>query len=155
MRRVGVEARPDLVQGASKDSGGGSSSEQNERKDDSDDPPNGDSDEPRNNDDEPQTENADNSENLSTEDQPPLIPENTSTTHQENQVLLSAEFCATGFGCLVASISHAYTKEQHHTKLATTFLHLAGDYICRDMLSLYLVMLYINSEYSWKLRQRI
>lgn len=150
MRRVGVEARPGLVQGAPMDGGGGSSSEQNDRKDDSDDPPNGDSDGPPNNDaDDPQTEDA---ENPSTGNQPPLIPESTDT-HKENQVLLNAKFCATNSDCLAPIISRTFFEKRQHIVLAAAFLHFTCEYLYRDLLSLYLVMLYINSEYSWKPRQ--
>lgn len=153
MRRVGVEARPDLVQGAPKDGGGGgSSSEQNDRKDDSDDPPNEDSDGPPNNDaDDPPTEDAENSENPSTGNQPPLIPESTNT-HKENQVLLNAKFCATNSDCLGPIISHAFFEKRQHRELAAAFLHFTCKYLYGDLLSLYLVMLYINSKYSWKPR---
>ncbi|PIA50034.1 hypothetical protein AQUCO_01300635v1 [Aquilegia coerulea] len=42
LRRVGVEARPDLVRGSSKDNGEGGSSKENDKRDDSDDLPPGD-----------------------------------------------------------------------------------------------------------------
>uniref|UniRef100_A0A166E1M4 Maspardin n=1 Tax=Daucus carota subsp. sativus TaxID=79200 RepID=A0A166E1M4_DAUCS len=85
LRRVGVEPRADLVQGASND-GGGSSSEQNGGKEDSNDPENRDSDGSPNNDagDSP-SEDAEISESPSNENQPPLMPTSAHMKNLENQ----------------------------------------------------------------------
>ncbi|KAJ0048694.1 hypothetical protein Pint_16014 [Pistacia integerrima] len=82
LRRVGVEAQPDLVRGISKDGTGGNPSEKNDGKEDPDNPP---------------KDNGGNSESPSTESQ--LPPPESSESHSiDDQPLSNSKGCLVGHG---------------------------------------------------------
>ncbi|KAH9721472.1 Maspardin [Citrus sinensis] len=96
LRRVGVEARPDLVRGISRDGSGGDPSESNDRKEDSDNPP---------------QDDGGNFESPSTESQLPA-PES-SEPHSLNELPLStAKCCFAGQGDAVILLPFPLLREQ-------------------------------------------
>ncbi|KAH9777450.1 Maspardin [Citrus sinensis] len=96
LRRVGVEAQPDLVRGISRDGSGGDPSESNDRKEDSDNPP---------------QDDEGNFESPSTESQLPA-PES-SEPHSLNELPLStAKCCFAGQGDAVILLPFPLLREQ-------------------------------------------
>lgn len=77
LRRVGVEARPELVRGIPKDGDGGTSSEQDDRNRDHDDAPKDDKTEGNGDADDTTKDDKSDSGGSSTEGGPPLLPEST------------------------------------------------------------------------------
>lgn len=153
LRRVGVEPRPDLVQGSSND-GGGSSSEQNGGKEDSSDPENRDFDgSPNKEADDSPSEDAENSESPTNENQPPLMPASTNIKYIEDQVIC-ANSSVTTCSFLIHIISHIFPEKQHHTA-ATSFIHTAFEFVVCELLLGYFLTLYINRENMLKLKQLV
>ncbi|KAH9777451.1 Maspardin [Citrus sinensis] len=133
LRRVGVEAQPDLVRGISRDGSGGDPSESNDRKEDSDNPP---------------QDDEGNFESPSTESQLPA-PES-SEPHSLNELPLStAKCCFAGQGDAVILLPFPLLREQITVSeillqltLVTLVPHLVG-------------WLYITSKHWWKSRQLV
>ncbi|KAL3498704.1 hypothetical protein ACH5RR_041436 [Cinchona calisaya] len=121
LRRVGVEARPDLVQGLPKDGGGESSREQDDESKDADDTT--------------KDEKMDTG-GPSTESGPPLLPESTDSHDLDNQLLSNAkEFGAIGkFQTPIASLAF---REKYI--ISNTFIHLMCENLVLNLLPLYLV----------------
>ncbi|KAA8522283.1 hypothetical protein F0562_012956 [Nyssa sinensis] len=138
LRRVGVEARPDLVQGISKDGSGGSSSEQNDGREDADDEPTGD---------------MGSSESPSTESRPPLAPESTDAHNLDDQPLSNAEVWATGAEYFTPLLWHAFSEQQQRLIATKIFPHLIWEFCNLYLLPLYIGTLYINWQYCLKFRQ--
>lgn len=153
LRRVGVEPRADLVQGSSND-GGGSSSEQNGGKEDSKDPENRDSDGSPNKDaDDSPSEDAEKSESPSNENQPPLMPASTNIKYLKDQVICTNS-SVTNRSLPIPIISHIFPEKQHHTA-ATSFLHIAFEFVVCELLLGYFLTLYINRGNMLKLKQLV
>ncbi|CAK9173153.1 unnamed protein product [Ilex paraguariensis] len=138
LRRVGVEARPDLVPGIPKDGTGGSSSEQNDGRENADDAPNGD---------------GRNSQSPTGESQPPPPPESTDSQNIDNQLLSNAKISDPNGELLAFLLLHALPKNQQQLIASKAFLHFALDAFLIYLLPLYLETLYINWNYFWKFRQ--
>lgn len=92
LRRVGVEARPELVRGIPKDGDGGTSSEQEDRnRDDDDDAPKDDKTEGNVDADDGTKDDQTDSGGSSTEGGPPLLPESTDSHNPDDQVNIIAK----------------------------------------------------------------
>uniref|UniRef100_A0A5B6ZPS1 Putative maspardin n=1 Tax=Davidia involucrata TaxID=16924 RepID=A0A5B6ZPS1_DAVIN len=140
LRRVGIEARPDLVHGISNDGGGGSSSKQNDEREDADDAP---------------EDDMGSFESPSTESQPPpLAPESTDSHNLDDQPLSNAEVWATSAEYLTPLLWHALSEKQQYLIATKISLHLIWEFCNLNLLPLYMNMgtLYINWKYCWKIR---
>ncbi|KAK2664778.1 hypothetical protein Ddye_003352 [Dipteronia dyeriana] len=133
LRRVGLEARPDLVRGTPKDDGAGSNpSEKNDEKEDPDNQP---------------KDDGGNTESPSTESQLPAAPESSESHSIDDQLLSNAKFCLIGQQNIMQQPCALMRKQQ--TMAADIHLQFA-----LEILVLYLVgSLYITSNYCWKFRQ--
>uniref|UniRef100_A0A5B6ZTG9 Maspardin n=1 Tax=Davidia involucrata TaxID=16924 RepID=A0A5B6ZTG9_DAVIN len=139
LRRVGIEARPDLVHGISNDGGGGSSSKQNDEREDADDAP---------------EDDMGSFESPSTESQPPPPPENTDSHNLDDQLLSNAKVWATSAKLLTPLLRHAFFETRQRVIITKIFLHLTWEFCILYLLPLYMNMgtLYINWKYCWKIR---
>lgn len=135
LRRVGLEARPDLVRGTPKDDGAGSNpSEKNDEKEDPDNPP---------------KDDGGNTESPSTESQLPTAPESSESRSIDDPPLSNAKFCLIGQQNIMQQPCALMRKQQ--TMAADTHLQFA-----LEILVLYLVgSLYITSNYCGKFRQLV
>ncbi|KAI9174214.1 hypothetical protein LWI28_013809 [Acer negundo] len=135
LRRVGLEARPDLVRGTPKDDGAGSNpSEKNDEKEDPDSPP---------------KDDGGNTESPSTESQLPTAPESSESRNIDDQPLSNAKFCLIGQQNIMQQPCALMRKQQ--TMAADIHLQFA-----LEILVLYLVgSLYITSNYCRKFRQLV
>ncbi|KAK2979677.1 hypothetical protein RJ640_027257 [Escallonia rubra] len=150
LRRVGVEARPDLVPGIPKDGSSGSSSEQNDKKDDTDGAPNNERNDGREYADDAPNGDTTNSENPSTEGQPPLVPESTHSGDFDNQLL-----GAIGDDLSAPPLPHALLERHQHIFATKALLHFMLELLILYLLPLYLVRVYINRKYCLKLGQSV
>lgn len=133
LRRVGVEAQPDLVRGISRDGSGGDPSESNDRKEDSDNPP---------------QDDEGNFESPSTESQLPA-PES-SEPHSLNELPLStAKCCFAGQGDAVILLPFPLLREQITVSEILLQLTLV------TLVPLLVGWLYITSKHWWKSRQLV
>ncbi|KAJ0105553.1 hypothetical protein Patl1_18645 [Pistacia atlantica] len=132
LRRVGVEAQPDLVRGISKDGTGGNPSEKNDGKEDPDNPP---------------KDNGGNSESPSTESQ--LPPPESSESHSiDDQPLSNSKGCLVGHGDTMLLLPRELLRNQQ-IMAAEILLQMA-----LEIYVLYLVeKLYITSNLCWKFVQ--
>ncbi|OAY56645.1 maspardin [Manihot esculenta] len=125
LRRVGVEARPDLVRGIPKDGTGGSHSEKEEKKEDPDDQPKDDR----------------SSESQSGEN--PLTPAESSESHAVEQLLSNAK------SCLIAQEDTSHLceslKKQYITTAEILLLSTCESYLPL-LLASYVESLYITSK---------
>lgn len=136
LRRVGVEAREDLVRGIPKEgAGGGSSSEQNNDREDTDDAPN--------------EEGGSDPETPSTEGQPPLVPESSDSQNLDNQLLHVASFSQTSLQ------PRSFFENQQQMLAAITFLHFSLKLISIYQLPLSLLTLYIDNKNRWKFKEYV
>ncbi|KAL6182031.1 hypothetical protein ACLB2K_043454 [Fragaria x ananassa] len=141
LRRVGVEARPDLVPGHSKGgSGGGSSSEENEKKDqDKKDP------------DDPSKDDQENSESSNEESQIPPPPESSESHSLDGQPLNSAKFFPLSSEDMMVSLLSEFVKQQQ-TVLPELAMQLWETFAIH-LLSLCVSSLYISLNCNQKVRQ--
>ncbi|KAK0586616.1 hypothetical protein LWI29_009753 [Acer saccharum] len=135
LRRVGLEARPDLVRGTPKDDGAGSNpSEKNDEKEDPENPP---------------KDDGGNTESPSTESQLPTAPESSESSSIDDPPLSNAKFCLIGQQNIMQQPCALMRKRQ--TMAADIHLQFA-----LEILVLYLVgSLYITSNYCRKFRQLV
>lgn len=136
LRRVGVEARPDLVKGISKDGSGGSSSEKNDEREDSDVPP---------------KDNGGSPESPSTETQLPEAPESSGSHSLDDQLLSNAKVCFTSPEHVRLPISHAFFEKQQDI-VSTRFVQPAWEIFILCLLPLYVETMYITWIFCWKSR---
>ena len=136
LRRVGVEARPDLVKGISKDGSGGSSSEKNDEREDSDVPP---------------KDNGGSPESPSTETQLPEAPESSGSHSLDDQLLSNAKVCFTSPEHVRLLISHAFFEKQQDI-VSTRFVQPAWEIFILCLLPLYVETMYITWIFCWKSR---
>ena len=131
LRRVGVEPRPDLVKGISKDGSGGSSSEKNDGgREDPDVPPN---------------DNGESPESPSTETQLPEAPESSGSHSLDDQPLSNAKVLFTSPENVKLLIPHAFFEKQKDIAVATKFVQPTW-----EIFILYLLPLYVETMYiSW------
>lgn len=136
LRRVGVEARPDLVPGTSKGgSGGGSSSEENEKKD-PDDPP---------------KDDKGNSESSNEESRISPPPESSESHSLDDQLFNNAKFCHLNNEDMAVSLLSGLFKQQH-TAPPEIVMRL-WEIFAIHLLSLCVGSLYISLNCNRKLRQ--
>ncbi|KAI5655635.1 hypothetical protein M9H77_32822 [Catharanthus roseus] len=124
LRRVGVEARPELVRGIPKDGDGGTSSEQDDGNKDADD------DTPK--DDKPDTGEP------SAESGPPLLPETGDSHNPDNQLLSNAK--SSGTICEIPKhlVLHSFTANDVSSVASKVFIHLMFEYFVLNVIRLYL-----------------
>ncbi|EXC17874.1 hypothetical protein L484_023231 [Morus notabilis] len=130
LRRVGVEARPDLVRSNPREgNGGGNPSEKNDKQEDPDDT---------------SKDDQGTSENSSAQNQPPLAPE-TSESHSLDGQLDNAKIWHLGF-----------MKKQHIVSLPTQILlQVTWEIVSLHFMPLYMGTMYIILNNSWKFRQAV
>ncbi|KAI3453577.1 hypothetical protein Pfo_010240 [Paulownia fortunei] len=131
LRRVGVEAQPDLVRGIPKDGAGGSSSDQNDGRGGTDD--------------EPEDDRREYSDSTN-EGEPPLAPEGPNLGDFENQLLSNVYPSNVSDQCLMPLMLQAMLKNEQTAVASKAFLNLTCEYMILTLLPLYLGTLYIN----WK-----
>ncbi|GAV82760.1 Abhydrolase_6 domain-containing protein [Cephalotus follicularis] len=129
LRRVGVEAQPDLVRGISKDGSGGSPSEKNDEREDHDDPP---------------KEDGGVSESPS-EGQLPPAPESLESHSLDDQPISNAKLC-------FIDHENAITLNKQLNLALEILLQFTGEIFVQDLLHLYVWSLYITSTHSWKFK---
>ncbi|MBA0644665.1 hypothetical protein Goklo_028795 [Gossypium klotzschianum] len=133
LRRVGVEAKPDLVRTIPKDGSGGSPGKENDEKKDHDDQPNG---------------NGGNPESTSKESQSPPAPESSEYHGLYDQLLSSAKVISIG------REDSTLMKDQHI--LATgVLLQLTWEFFIFSLLPIYVCSLYITQNNVWKFRKLV
>lgn len=132
LRRVGVEAQPDLVRGISKDGTGGNPSEKNDGKEDADNPP---------------KDDGGNSESPSTESQLPP-PESSESQSIDDPPLSNSKGCLIGHGDTMLLLPCELLRNQQ-IMAAEILLQIA-----LEIYVLYLVeKLYVISNSCWKFVQ--
>lgn len=136
LRRVGVEPRPDLVKGISKDGSGGSSSEKNDGKEDPDVPPN---------------DNGESPESPSTETQLPEAPESSGSHSLNDQLLSNAKLSFTSPEKLMLLIPEAFFEKQKDI-VATRFVQSTSEIFILYLLPLYVETMYISWIFCWRNR---
>ncbi|TYI34625.1 hypothetical protein ES332_A03G021300v1 [Gossypium tomentosum] len=132
LRRVGVEAKPDLVRTIPKDGSGGSPGKENDEKKDHDDQPNG---------------NGGNPESTSKESQSPPAPESSEYHGLYDQLLSSAKVISIG------RQDSTLMKNQHI--LATGVLQVTWEFFIFSLLPIYVCSLYITQNNVWKFRELV
>ncbi|KAK6262965.1 hypothetical protein QUC31_008781 [Theobroma cacao] len=139
LRRVGVEAQPDLVRSIPKDGTGGSPSKENDEKKDSDDPP---------------KDNGGNPESTSEERQLPPAPESSESHGLDDQLLSNAKICSLGHEGAI-SLRHSALLKNQHTVASKILLQSTWEFFIFSLLPFYVESLYITSSYGWKFRQLV
>ncbi|XP_038679780.1 maspardin-like isoform X1 [Tripterygium wilfordii] len=134
LRRVGVEPRPDLVRGISKDGSGGSQSDKNQKKEDPDDPP------PK--------DDKESSESASSESQLPPGPESSESHGTEEQVLNNAKTSAIGYEERVKLLNALMQKEQ--IRISKFLMQFTWGIFLPHLIASNVVLLYSNSTFCWK-----
>ncbi|KAF2313153.1 hypothetical protein GH714_009519 [Hevea brasiliensis] len=127
LRRVGVEARPDLVRGIPKDGTGGSHSEKEKKKEDPDDQP----------------KDGGSSESRSGENQLPPASEISESHAEEKRLFSNAK------GCLIAQEDISHLRESLRKKHITTtdiLLQSTCESILPFLLASYVQSLYITTK---------
>ncbi|GKU95466.1 hypothetical protein SLEP1_g8823 [Rubroshorea leprosula] len=135
LRRVGVEAQPDLVRGIPKDGDGGSPSQKHDEKDDHDDPPNHDEGDP---------------DSPSADNQSPPAPESSEAHDVGDQLLSNAKFCLISHEGKTVLMDPALLLMKQH---AIDTKVLSWEIFTFCLLPLYVESLYITSGYCLKFRQ--
>ncbi|XVE57743.1 hypothetical protein DITRI_Ditri04bG0114200 [Diplodiscus trichospermus] len=134
LRRVGVEAQPDLVRTIPKDGTGGSPSKENDEKKDSDDQPF--------------------KESTSKESQLPPAPESSESHGLDDQVVSNAKICSITHEESIALMHSAFLKNQH-TVASRILLQSTWEFFIFSLLPFYMESLYITSNNVWKFRQLV
>ncbi|TYI91233.1 hypothetical protein E1A91_D03G177700v1 [Gossypium mustelinum] len=133
LRRVGVEAKPDLVRTIPKDGSGGSPGKENDEKKDHDDQPNG---------------HGGNPESTSKESQSPPAPESSEYHGLYDQLLSSAKVISIG--------REDSTLMKDQLILATgVLLQLTWEFFIFSLLPIYVCSLYITENNVWKFRKLV
>ncbi|GLT78345.1 hypothetical protein SLA2020_498840 [Shorea laevis] len=133
LRRVGVEAQPDLVRGISKDGNGGSPSQKKDEKDEQEDPPNHDEGDP---------------DSPSADNQSPSAPESSKSHEISDQFLSNAKICPINDENKRVLMHSALLMGQH----ATTIL-LSWEIFVFCLIPFYVESLYIASGCCLNFRQ--
>ncbi|KAF3448409.1 hypothetical protein FNV43_RR09122 [Rhamnella rubrinervis] len=136
LRRVGVEARLDLVRGVPKGDNGGPS--ENNDKSGSEDP-----------DDPPKEDDKGSEDTPSAESQLPTAPESSESHSLDDQPLSNAKIWHSDHKDMMVSIPPGFSKKQDIVLL------LAWELFAFHVLSLYVGSLYITWNYSWEFRQAL
>ncbi|XP_022759169.1 maspardin-like [Durio zibethinus] len=139
LRRVGVEAQPDLVRSIPKDGTGGSPSKENDEKKDTDDQP---------------KDNGGNLESTSEENQLPPAPESSESHGLDDQVLINAKMYSIGHEDGITLTQSAFLKNQHSVA-ARILLQSSWELLIFSLLPLFVESLYITYNNVWKFRQLV
>ncbi|KAG8476778.1 hypothetical protein CXB51_030293 [Gossypium anomalum] len=139
LRRVGLEAQPELVQSIPKDGTGGGPSKENDKEDRDDE----------------QKDNGGNPESNSEESQPsPSAPESSESHGLDEQLLSNAEIHYIDQKDSVILKPFAMSMNQH-SAAAGILLQSTWEFFIFSLLPLYVDSLYIYSNNAWKLRQLV
>lgn len=125
LRRVGVEARSDLVPGVPKDGSGGSSKEPNNERKDADDSSENDK---RDSGTPPATESAD----------PPLAPEASGSHDLDNQLLKMAQLSDETGESVTPPLQNAFFRDKQDLLVSRVLLNVSYEFFVLNLLSLYL-----------------
>lgn len=136
LRRVGVEARPDLVHSIPRGDLGGSPSKENDGEDSDKSP----------------KDDRGGSENPSTESEIHHAPESSGSHNLDNQPLESSECCHLDHEITLNVFPGGFTKEKH-VVLPETPVHFAWEYVVLLHVFHYISSLYIIWNYSLEFRQ--
>ncbi|OMO54966.1 Maspardin [Corchorus capsularis] len=129
LRRVGVEAQPDLVRSIPKDGTGGSPSKENDKEKDGDDQP---------------KDNGGNRESTSEENQLPQAPESSEFHGLDDQPFSNAKVC---------SLDH---EDAIILMLSKPLLQSTWEFFIFSLLPFYVESLYVTSKYyGWKFRKLV
>lgn len=124
LRRVGVEARPDLIPGVPKDDSGGSSKEPNNGRKDADDSSEND----KRDSETPPTESA----------EPPLAPEATGSHDLDNQLLKMAKLSNDTGESVTPPSENSFFRDKQNLLVSRAILNITCEIFILNMLSLYL-----------------
>ncbi|KHG30616.1 spg21 [Gossypium arboreum] len=139
LRRVGLEAQPELVQSIPKDGTGGGPSKENDKEDRDDE----------------QKDNGGNPESNSEESQPsPSAPESSESHGLDEQLLSNAEIHYIDQKDSIIFKPSAMSMNQHGAA-AGILLQSTWEFFIFSLLPLYVDSLYIYSNNAWKLRQLV
>ena len=138
LRRVGVEARPDLIRTIPKEGSGGSPSKKNDKRKDPDDSP---------------KDNNGSSENPSTQSQLPPPPENSESHSLDDQPLSNAKIWNLANEGKIVLLASGFLNKQHILP-AQILLQLTWE-IFVHLQPLYVGLLYTILNYNWKFRQAV
>ncbi|KAK4435120.1 Maspardin [Sesamum alatum] len=130
LRRVGVEARQDMVPGVPKDDAGGSSSNQNDEQGGTDDA---------------QDDRTDYG-SPTHGSEPPLVPDGPDSGNSQNQHLSNAYLSNISREHLVPLLLLALMENEQTVLASKAMLHFTCEYAILDLLRTYLSSLYINLE---------
>ncbi|XWS61914.1 hypothetical protein CRYUN_Cryun07bG0165400 [Craigia yunnanensis] len=139
LRRVGVEAQPDLVRSIQKDGTGGSPSKENDEKKDRDDQP---------------KDNGSNPESTSEESQLPPAPESSESHGLDDHLLSNAKMCTIGHEDSIV-LTHSALLKNQHTVATRILLQSTWEFFIFSLLPFYLESLFITSNNVWKFRQLV
>ncbi|MBA0831151.1 hypothetical protein Goarm_015635, partial [Gossypium armourianum] len=139
LRRVGLEAQPELVQSIPKDGTGGGPSKENDKEDRDDE----------------QKDNGGNPESNSEESQPsPSAPESSESHGLDEQLLSNGEIHYIDQKDSIILKPSAMSMNQH-SAAAGILLQSTWEFFIFSLLPLYVDSLYIYSNNAWKLRQLV
>lgn len=124
LRRVGVEARSDLVPGVPKDGSGGSSKEPNDGRKDADDSSEND----KRDSGTPASESAD----------PPLAPEATGSHDLDNQLLKMAQLSDDTSESVTPPLQNAFFCDKQDLLVSRVLLNITCEFFILNMLPIYL-----------------
>ncbi|PON53779.1 Maspardin [Parasponia andersonii] len=139
LRRVGVEARPDLIRSVPKEGNGGSPSKKNDKREDPDDPPKDDN---------------GSSENPTTQSQFPPLPETSESHSLDDQPLQNAKIWNFGNEGKIILLPCGLLNTQHAVP-AQILQQLTWEIVALHLLPLYVGSLYTILNHSWKFRQAL
>ncbi|XP_022737954.1 maspardin-like isoform X2 [Durio zibethinus] len=139
LRRVGVEAQPDLVRRIPKDGTGGSPSKENDEKKDRDDQP---------------KDSEGNPENTSEESGSPPAPESSESRGLDDQLLSNAEACSIDQADSIV-LPHSALLKNQHTVATRILLRSTWEFFIFSLLPFCVESLYITSNNVWKYRQLV
>ncbi|KAL5541060.1 hypothetical protein UlMin_042633 [Ulmus minor] len=139
LRRVGVEARPDLVKSIHKEDNGGSPGEKSDKREDPDDPPNDD---------------EGSSENPSSESQLPPAPENSESHSIDEPPLSTANNWQWDDKDKIVVLGSGLMNEQQIVAIEI-LVQLSWEMVALDWLSVHVGLLYIMLNSGWRIREAL
>ncbi|GMN32586.1 hypothetical protein TIFTF001_003750 [Ficus carica] len=142
LRRVGVEARPDLVRSNPREGNdGGNPSEKNDKQEDPEDT---------------SKDDQGSAESSSGQSQPPLAPETSDSHSLDGQLLNNAKNWYMGNQERIVQLPRGFLKKQDIVSLPTQILlQLSWEIAALHFLPLYTGTLYTILNYCWKFRQAV
>ncbi|XVE65003.1 hypothetical protein DITRI_Ditri07aG0146800 [Diplodiscus trichospermus] len=139
LRRVGVEAQPDLVRSIPKDGTDGSPSKENDEKEDGDDQP---------------KDNGGDPEGTSEESQLPPAPAGSESHGLDDQLFINSKMCSIGHED-ANILMHSTILKNQHAVASKIVLQSAWLFLIFSLLPFYVESLYITSKNVWKFRQLV